>query len=57
MLSYHHQEKANKSDGLVKVESSFDYNEKIVKLYKSHRDVNTTDFKFISEVMKECIMY
>ena len=56
MLGYHHQRKEKDSEVRVKVESSYDYNEKIHKLYKSHRDISTTDFVFISEVIKECII-
>ena len=56
MLGYHHQRKEKDSEVRVKVDSSYDYNEKIHKLYKSHRDISTTDFVFISEVIKECII-
>jgi len=56
MLGYHHQQKEKNCEVRVKVESSFDYNEKIHKLYKSHRDISTTDFAFISAVIKECII-
>ena len=56
MLGYHHQKKQDNSDVSVKVESSYEYNEKIHRLYKSHRDCSTTDCAFISQVIKECII-
>jgi len=56
MLGYHHQRTEGNGDVSVKVESSFEYNEKIHKLYKSHQDCSTADYAFISQVIKECIM-
>ena len=58
MLGYHHQSVVNESDDsvLVKEESTFEYNEKIRKLHKSHQDASTTDFSFISTIIKECII-
>ena len=56
MLGYHHQPKEENSEVRITIESSYEYNEKIHKLYKSHRDCSTTDFSFISSVIKECIL-
>ena len=57
MLGYHHQSKKDRCEvrWLVKSESSYTYNKKIHKLYKSHRDVATTDFAFIQQVINEYI--
>ena len=57
MLGYHHQSKEDrcKVRSLVKSESSYKYNTKVHQLYKSHRDVATTDFPFIQQVINECI--
>ena len=69
MLGYYHQNKEKKVSELnqqnenqegdaiiVKTETSYQYNEKIHKTYRSHRDANCTDWAFISEVIKECII-
>ena len=57
MLGYHHQLKEDRCKVrlLVKSESSYKYNKKIHKLYKSHRNVATTAFAFIQHVINECI--
>ena len=69
MLGYYHQNKEKKVSEMnqknknregdtiiVKTETSYQYNEKIHKIYRSHRDANCTDWAFISEVIKECII-
>ena len=62
MLAYHHKalEKVNakcksESDAIDLKFSSFDYNEKIHKIYRSHRDANSIDCAFIERVIYECI--
>ena len=54
MLAYSHkklQDDDNKET--VKFEWNFDQNEQIQKMYRSHRDVNVFDGKFIERVLKE----
>jgi hypothetical protein len=53
MLGYHHQV-LETEDGREEVKS-FERNEKIQKIYRSHRDALTFDGAFISRVMQECI--
>ena len=62
MLAYHHKalEKENakckcESDTIELKFSSFDYNEKIDKIYRSHCDANSIDSAFIEQVIYECI--
>jgi hypothetical protein len=53
MLGYHHQA-LETEDGREEVKS-FERNEKIHKIYRSHRDALSFDWEFISRVMRECI--
>ncbi len=53
MLGYHHQA-LETEDGREEVKS-FERNEKIHKIYRSHRDALSFDGEFISRVMRECI--
>jgi hypothetical protein len=53
MLGYHHQALEAK-DGREQVKI-FERNEKIQKIYRSHRDALTFSGEFISQVMRECI--
>ena len=53
MLGYHHQA-LEAEDGREEVKS-FERNEKIQKIYRSHRDALTFSGEFISQVMRECI--
>jgi hypothetical protein len=53
MLGYHHQA-LEVEDGREEVKS-FERNEKIQKIYRSHRDALTFSGEFISQVMRECI--
>jgi hypothetical protein len=53
MLGYHHQALEAK-DGREEVKS-FERNEKIQKIYRSHRDALTFSGEFISQMMRECI--
>ena len=56
MQTYMHKymkEKDSANDNVT--EWSFEKNEKIHKIYRSHRDANTTDGAFIEKVMRECI--
>ncbi len=53
MLGYRHQA-LEAEDGREEVKS-FERNEKIQKIYRSHRDALTFDGDFISQVMRECI--
>jgi hypothetical protein len=53
MLGYHHQALEAK-DGRDEVKS-FERNEKIQKIYRSHRDALTFSWECISQVMQECI--
>ena len=57
MIDYHHKLVENKCNNsvLVKEESTYEYNEKIRKLYKLYRDTSTANFIFISTIIKECI--
>ena len=62
MLAYHHKalEKSNakcksESDTIELKFSSFEYNEKIYKIYRSHRNANSIDGAFIEQVIYECI--
>ena len=73
MLGYHHQalEKEQREENaldidnessVVKIEgdeniNSHGYNEKIHKIYRSHRGANCTDWSFIEKVMFECISF
>jgi hypothetical protein len=54
MLGYRHQA-LEAEDGREEVKS-FERNEKIQKIYRSHRDALTFDGDFISQVMRECII-
>jgi hypothetical protein len=54
MLGYHHHQALEAKDGREEVKS-FERNEKIQKIYRSHRDVLTFSGEFISQVMRECI--
>ena len=69
MLGYYHRNKEKKVSEMneqnekregnaiiVKTETSYQYNENIHKIYRLHRDANCTDWKFIDEVIKECII-
>ncbi len=53
MLAYYHQA-LEAEDGKEEVKS-FERNEKIQKIYRSHRDALTFSGEFISQVMRECI--
>ena len=56
MLAYSHKLYENEDrdkDLLVKLEWNFEQNEKIQKMYRSHRDVSITDGKYIEKVLKE----
>jgi hypothetical protein len=53
MLGYLHQALEAK-DGREDAKS-FERNEKIQKIYRSHRDALTFSGEFISQVMRECI--
>jgi hypothetical protein len=53
MLGYHHQALEMK-DGREEFKS-FEQNEKIQKIYRSHRDALTFDGAFISRMMREFI--
>jgi hypothetical protein len=53
MLGYRHQA-LEAEEGREEVKS-FERNEKIQKIYRSHRDALTFDGDFISKVMRECI--
>ena len=54
MLTYlHTQLKDNNTSG--EREWSFQQNERIFKLYSSHRDANSFDGKFIEDVLKKSI--
>jgi len=53
MLGYHHKA-LETEDGRGEVKS-FERNEKIQRMYRSHRDALTFDGAFISRVMWECI--
>jgi hypothetical protein len=55
MLGYHHQA-LETEDGREKVKS-FERNEKIKKIYISHRAALTFYGAFISRVMRECIHF
>ena len=58
MLVYHHlsvlKNEAGEAGSYLE-NGSLDYNEKLMKTYKSHRDANIIDGKFIERVMSECI--
>ena len=56
MLAYSHklfEEEDEGSNSLVTSEWNFDRNDKIQKIYRSHRDVSTTGGKCIEQVLKE----
>ena len=53
MLTYAHKRKLSKNN--PKIDWNFDTNESIMKIYKSHRDANGFDGKFICEIMSELI--
>ena len=58
MLVFHHQLLLNSEAGEAGSYCKnrlLDYNEKLMKIYKSHRDANIIDGKFIERVMSECI--
>ena len=56
MMGYKHKMLENDiDDGEHNIEWSYDYNEKIHKIYKTHRDPSSFDNKFIEIVVKECI--
>ena len=63
MIVYHHKalEKENtrcksESDAIELKFSSFDYNEKIHRIYHLHRDANSIDCAFIEKVIYKCII-
>ena len=43
------------NDDEVKYEWNFEHNERIQKMYRSHRDVSVFDGRFIEKVLKESI--
>ena len=53
MVVCKHQDLAEDESGEKHV-SSLDFNEKICKVCRGHRDANNFDAEFISKVMKEC---
>ena len=56
MLAYSHklyENEDNNRDSHLKLEWNFEKNEKIQKMYRSHRDVGVTDGKYIVKVLKE----
>jgi hypothetical protein len=55
MLGYHPQA-LEVEDGREEVKS-FERNEKIQKIYRSHRDALTFSSEFISQVMRDCINF
>ena len=63
MVAYMHKklvlEEASdeKREEVVSMMSSYAMNEKIHKIYRSHRDANTFDAGFIERTIKECIIF
>ena len=56
MLAYSHKLYENEDkdkDLLAKSEWNFERNEKIQKMYRSHRDVSIIDGKYIERILKE----
>jgi hypothetical protein len=53
MIGYHHQALETEEGG--EEVKSFEQNEKIQKIYRSHRDALSFDGAFISLVMRKCI--
>ena len=62
MVAYMHKklmvEEASdeKKQEVVSMMSSFEFNENIQKVYRSHRDACTFDAGFIERTIKECIV-
>ena len=57
MLAYLHKRLYKKVNDSVKLESEWSYekNEKLQKVYRSHRDMNTIDGLFIECVLSDSI--
>ena len=57
MIGYKHKKlkEDDFNNGENEIKWSYDYNEKLHKIYKTHRDANAFDSKFIKMVMLECI--
>ena len=57
MSAYSHKkmQEEDLNDDEVKYEWNFEHNERIQKMYRSHRDVSVFDGRFIEKVLKESI--
>ena len=57
MLGYRHKQLQREEEGedtFSDAKETYEYNEKIHKMYRGHRDANCIDGAFIERVMLQC---